>query len=100
MHASALGILFVAGSVEEKEDEEELIMSEFKSVEQISDELITLSLVPNSRWQNLLNLDIIKVCQKLHMPRSRLGKKLCKNLIIFLPINLNMCFGTHNICFS
>ena len=37
-------------------------MSEFKSVEQISDELITLSLVPNSRWQNLLNLDIIKVC--------------------------------------
>ena len=54
--------MFVAGSVEEKEDEEEFIMSEFKSVEQISDELITLSLVPNSRWQNLLNLDIIKVC--------------------------------------
>ena len=71
IHASALGSVFVAGSVEEKEDEEEFIMSEFKSVEQISDELITLSLVPNSRWQNLLNLDIIKVGPKLHMPRSR-----------------------------
>ena len=71
MHASALGIVFVAGSVEEKEDEEEFIMSELKSVEQISDELITLSLVPNSRWQNLLNLDIIKVGRNLHMARYR-----------------------------
>ena len=71
MHASALGIVFVAGSVEENEDEEEFIMSEFKSVEQISDELITLSLVPNSRWQNLLNLDIIKVGRNLHMARYR-----------------------------
>ena len=64
--------MFVAGSVEEKEDEEEFIMSEFKSVEQISDELITLSLVPNSRWQNLLNLDIIKVClsrRRIHYVR-------------------------------
>ena len=46
---------------ESKKDEEEFIRTEFKSVEQISDELITLSLLPNSRWQNLLHLDVIKV---------------------------------------
>lgn len=44
------------------EEELEFIRSEFKSVEQISDELITLSLLASSRWQNLLNLDVIKVC--------------------------------------
>ena len=33
----------------------------FESPEQISDQLVTLSLLPNSRWQNLLNLDVIKV---------------------------------------
>ncbi|GBO08433.1 hypothetical protein AVEN_260107-1, partial [Araneus ventricosus] len=32
----------------------------FKSPEQISDELVTLSLVSNSHWLNLLDLDIIK----------------------------------------
>ncbi|GBN46181.1 WD repeat-containing protein 36, partial [Araneus ventricosus] len=33
---------------------------EFKSPEQISDELVTLSLVSKSHWLNLLDLDIIK----------------------------------------
>lgn len=32
----------------------------FKSPEQISDQLVTLSLLPDSRWKNLLLLDIIK----------------------------------------
>ncbi|XP_052776879.1 WD repeat-containing protein 36-like [Mya arenaria] len=40
--------------------EEEFVRSEFKSPEQISSELVTLSLLPNSRWQNLLHLDIVK----------------------------------------
>ena len=53
--------LLLTASTEEAEDEEEYINAEFKSVEQISDELITLSLLPNSRWQNLLSLDVIKV---------------------------------------
>ena len=48
-------------AMETETDDEEFIRSEFKSCEQISDELVTLSLLPNSRWQNLLNLDIIKV---------------------------------------
>ncbi|GBN29584.1 hypothetical protein AVEN_119821-1 [Araneus ventricosus] len=33
----------------------------FKSPEQISDELVTLSLVSKSHWLNLLDLDIIKM---------------------------------------
>ena len=37
------------------------LTSEFKSPEQISDALVTLSVLPNSRWQNLLSLDVIKV---------------------------------------
>lgn len=34
---------------------------------QLSDELLTLSLVPRSRWQTLLNLDTIKVRPILHL---------------------------------
>ena len=34
---------------------------EFISPEQISDSLVTLSLLPDSRWKNLLSLDAIKV---------------------------------------
>ena len=33
----------------------------YKSPDQLSDELVTLSLLPQSRWRNLTNLDIIKV---------------------------------------
>ena len=49
--------------MEEQEDDrekEQYVESDFKSPEQISNELVTLSLLPNSRWQNLL-LDVIKV---------------------------------------
>ncbi len=41
---------------EQIEDEEE-----FSSPEQIADALVTLSLLPDSRWKNLLSLDAIKV---------------------------------------
>lgn len=34
---------------------------EYKSAEQIADELVTLSLLPTSKWLNLLSLDVIKV---------------------------------------
>ena len=47
-----------------KDDEDELNLYEvasFKSPEQIADELVTLSLLPNSRWLSLIKLDIIKV---------------------------------------
>lgn len=71
-------------SEEEDDKEEEEIndfeMSDFKSPEQISDELITLSLLPNSRWQNLLNLDIIKQRNKPKQP-----PKVPKLAPFFLP---------------
>lgn len=41
---------------------------EFKSPEQISDELISLSNLPTSRWQNLLNIDVIKQRNKPKEP--------------------------------
>lgn len=34
---------------------------EYKSAEQLGAELVTLSLLPESRWKSLLHLDVIKV---------------------------------------
>ncbi len=48
----------------EEDEEEEL---SFQSPQQIHDSLVTLSLLPNSRWSNLLNLDVIKVMGLLFM---------------------------------
>ncbi|XP_046327932.2 WD repeat-containing protein 36-like [Haliotis rufescens] len=65
------------------EDAEELEMyekSDFKSPAQISDELVTLSLLPNSRWQNLLHLDVIKLRNKPKQP-----PKVPKAAPFFLP---------------
>jgi U3 small nucleolar RNA-associated protein 21 len=36
-------------------------MIEYDSPEQLNEKLVTLSLLPESRWKNLLNLDVIKV---------------------------------------
>lgn len=36
-------------------------MIEYDSPEQLGEQLVTLSSLPESRWKNLLNLDIIKV---------------------------------------
>lgn len=41
---------------------------DFKSCDQIADELVTLSLLPESRWANLLNLDIIRYRNRLRQP--------------------------------
>ena len=49
-------------------DEDDYMTSEFKSPEQIAHSLITLSSLPNSRWLNLLSLDVIKV-------RTRTGRR-------------------------
>uniref|UniRef100_A0A672KXX1 WD repeat-containing protein 36-like n=1 Tax=Sinocyclocheilus grahami TaxID=75366 RepID=A0A672KXX1_SINGR len=40
-------------------------MAEYISPAQLDEHLITLSLLPDSRWKNLLHLDIIKVCASL-----------------------------------
>lgn len=36
-------------------------MIEYDSPEQLGEQLVTLSLLPESRWKNLLSLDVIKV---------------------------------------
>ncbi|GBO31965.1 WD repeat-containing protein 36, partial [Araneus ventricosus] len=54
---------------------------EFKSPEQISDELVTLSLVSKSHWLNLLDLDIIKRRNKPKEP-----VQVPKNAPFFLPV--------------
>lgn len=43
-------------------DEEEELEKEMNTVEQLSDQMITLSMEPRAKWQTLLNLDTIKVC--------------------------------------
>jgi U3 small nucleolar RNA-associated protein 21 len=58
-------------------DEGEL---EFKSCDQISKDLVTLSLVATSRWQNLLDIDIIKKRNKPKEP-----PKVPKAAPFFLP---------------
>ena len=50
----------IKGSEPEIEESEQ-IEDEFSSPEQIADSLVTLSLLPDSRWKNLLSLDAIKV---------------------------------------
>ena len=40
-------------------------MIEYDSPEQLNEQLVTLSLLPESRWKNLLNLDVIKVMLRM-----------------------------------
>uniref|UniRef100_A0A6M2DGU2 Putative u3 small nucleolar rna-associated protein 21 n=1 Tax=Xenopsylla cheopis TaxID=163159 RepID=A0A6M2DGU2_XENCH len=69
--------------VEEKDDDV------FTSPEQINEQLITLSTLSTSRWQNLLNLDKIKQRNK---PKQ--APKTLKTNLFFLPTipSLNMTF--------
>lgn len=43
-------------------EQESSEMDEYVSPAQLDEQLVTLSLLPDSRWKNLLHLDIIKVC--------------------------------------
>ncbi|KAH9489302.1 WD repeat-containing protein 36 [Bulinus truncatus] len=52
-------------SIEIVEEEDN---DDYKSPEQIAEDLVTLSLLPTSRWLNLLNLDIIKMRNKPKEP--------------------------------
>lgn len=40
-------------------------MIEYESPEQLDEQLVTLSMLADSRWKNLLHLDIIKVSMSL-----------------------------------
>lgn len=66
--------------IEDDEDEGELINSNYKTPTQIDDDLITMSSHAESRWKNLLSLDIIK---KRNKPKEPLKKP--KQAPFFLP---------------
>lgn len=66
---------------EQAGDEEMEVEVLYKSPEQLSDELITLSTLPTSRWKNLINLDLIK---KRNKPIEPLEKP--KDAPFFLPV--------------
>jgi len=62
------------------EDDETEDDAPYKSPQQLGDELVTLSLLPSSRWLNLLNLDVIKMRNKPKEP-----PKKPKSAPFFLP---------------
>ncbi|XP_023219770.1 WD repeat-containing protein 36-like [Centruroides sculpturatus] len=68
--------------LEESSDEEiDMNVEEYVSPEQIAEHLVTLSLLPRSRWCNLLNLNYIKQRNKPKEPPSA-----PKNAPFFLPV--------------
>lgn len=69
-----------SGNADESNESEEPHEGGFKSADQISEDLVTLSLSSHSRWQNLLNFDII---QKRNKPKQPLMKPT--NAPFFLP---------------
>ena len=77
-------------------EENELIESEpeYVSPEQLHDDLITMSGLAHSRWQNLLNIDIIK---KKNKPKEAL--KAPENAPFFLPTipSLELKFDFSNV---
>uniref|UniRef100_A0A671SS19 WD repeat-containing protein 36-like n=1 Tax=Sinocyclocheilus anshuiensis TaxID=1608454 RepID=A0A671SS19_9TELE len=60
-------------------------MAEYISPAQLDEHLITLSLLPDSRWKNLLHLDIIKMCLKGHYRSFKIPPKLPKAAPFFIP---------------
>ncbi|ERE81548.1 WD repeat-containing protein 36 [Cricetulus griseus] len=66
-------VVMLPGTCQTQEVLEEQIepsdeMIEYESPEQLSEQLVTLSLLPESRWKNLLNLDVIKKKNKPKEP--------------------------------
>ncbi|KAB7504795.1 WD repeat-containing protein 36 [Armadillidium nasatum] len=65
---------------EEEEEEMDIIVEEYASPEQISKDLITLALLPTSRWLNLLNIDTIR---RRNKPKEPI--KVPKSAPFFIP---------------
>ncbi|CAF0909625.1 unnamed protein product [Didymodactylos carnosus] len=67
------------------DDQSELLVGEFQSPLQLSDNLITLSQLPESKWKNLLVLDTIRQRNKSKQP-----PKTTKQAPFFLPTVSNL----------
>ena len=68
----------IEAAYEEVEDEDVVVDGTSSVVERLDEQLTSLSLVPKSRWQTLVQLDLIKVghpliVQPKAMPRANLG---------------------------
>ena len=61
---SGVGLVEAAFSETDEQDE---IEGPILSTEQLSQEMVTLSVVPKSKWQTLLHLDVIKVSTTLFL---------------------------------
>ncbi|XP_055056909.1 WD repeat-containing protein 36 isoform X2 [Misgurnus anguillicaudatus] len=78
-------VIMLPGTCPSKDEEDTLDidsseMAEYVSPAQLDEQLITLSLLPDSRWKNLLHLDIIKKRNKPKEP-----PKLPKAAPFFIP---------------
>ncbi|BFZ63815.1 rRNA-processing protein utp21 [Saitoella coloradoensis] len=71
-----------------EEAEEESTEGDFESAEQLSEKMLTLSLVPRSRWQTLLNLETIKMRNK---PKE--APKVPEKAPFFLPTTKELSSG-------
>jgi U3 small nucleolar RNA-associated protein 21 len=54
------GISIIEAAFEDSEKEENST-GVYTTADQLSDKMLTMSLVPRARWQTLLNLDVIRV---------------------------------------
>ncbi|KAG9487945.1 hypothetical protein GDO78_007643 [Eleutherodactylus coqui] len=80
-----LVVMLPGASEEIEEDVVEVVdasedMMEYESPEQLAEQLVTLSVLPESRWKNLLNLDVIKKRNKPKEP-----PKIPKSAPFFIP---------------
>jgi len=55
------GVGVIETALNPQDDEEDDTTGTYTSMDQLSSNMLTMSLVPRTRWQTLLNLDVIKV---------------------------------------
>ena len=60
----------------------------FKSPDQLSDELVTLSLLPQSRWRHLTSLELIKVTRLFCEPQIKPFNDIKHSIISFFPTSV------------
>lgn len=94
-----------------EESEQEVTPEEvddaYQSAEQLGAELVTLSLLPESRWKSLLHLDVIKVSlgdimqigrkplpHRFNQRRGKRARTFIAALFIIRQLNATMCIIT------
>ncbi|KAL6705769.1 rRNA-processing protein utp21 [Coniothyrium glycines] len=86
------GVAVVEAATEEQQDVDDFDETAVPIMDQLSDKITTLSLVPKSRWQTLLHLDVIRARNK---PKE--APKAPEKAPFFLPsLGQNQVAGTDN----